>query len=340
MIAAVVKATSVRLPMQLFFKLSGLFLFMLAIVFAGNGVFELQNAGVLITTNLGWMGRGLPWAGLFPNLQVLSVQGLLLFGALAAWLIVPRAALGVGAGNPPGYQACGEARVTQSVGEAHGVAALDRSERGRRDPRERGGRTCAQPELEKCSGARKSSDDEPQPAGNNVATNRRPPAGFREYPIGDDAEKNQIRIAAVYLPPVEMAGMTGPGSPSLIHVEADIHATEGNRNGFAKDEFVPYLIVHYSIVSLDAAGKSGSAEPIRGTMMPMVARDGMHYGASIEMPTAGHFKLTYAIGACPSVGGGLGRHAGPCHWRRSMVENRSRSRLTGIIPPALLGAQD
>ncbi len=93
-IAAVVKATSVRLPMQLFFKLSGLFLFVLAIVFAGNGVFELQNAGVLITTNLPWLGRGLPWAGLFPNLQVLSVQGLLLFGAVAAWLLVPRSALG------------------------------------------------------------------------------------------------------------------------------------------------------------------------------------------------------------------------------------------------------
>jgi len=98
-IAAVVKATSVRLPMQLFFKLSGIFLFVLAIVFAGNGVFELQNAGILITTNLSWMGRGLPWAGLFPNLQVLAVQGLLLFGAVAAWLLVPRLAVGLGAGK-------------------------------------------------------------------------------------------------------------------------------------------------------------------------------------------------------------------------------------------------
>jgi high-affinity iron transporter len=100
MIAAIVRATSVRLPMQLFFKLSGVFLFLLAIVFAGNGVFELQNAGILVTTNLGWMGRGLPWAGVFPNLQVVAVQGLLLLGAFAAWLVVPRSALGVGAANP------------------------------------------------------------------------------------------------------------------------------------------------------------------------------------------------------------------------------------------------
>jgi high-affinity iron transporter len=104
LVAMLIRATSVRLPIQLFFKVSGLFLFVLAIVFAGNGVFALQNAGVLITTNLSWMGRGLPWAGVFPNLQVLSVQGLLLFGAVAAWLVVPRSALGTGAGKPPGIK--------------------------------------------------------------------------------------------------------------------------------------------------------------------------------------------------------------------------------------------
>jgi uncharacterized protein involved in high-affinity Fe2+ transport len=135
----------------------------------------------------------------------------------------------------------------------------------------------------------------------------RPPAGFREYPIGDDVVKNQIRIAAVYLPPVEMEGMAGSGSSALIHLEADIHATEGNRNGFAKDEFVPYLVVHYTIIPQDTGGTGDAAEAIRGKMMPMVARDGLHYGTSIEMPRAGHFKLTYAI-APPSLGG-LGRHA-------------------------------
>jgi high-affinity iron transporter len=99
-IAMIVRATSTRLPMQLFFKLSGIFLFLMAIMFAGNGVFELQNAGILVTTNLDWMGRGLPWAGLFPNLQVVAVQGLLLFGAVAAWLLIPRSALELSAGRP------------------------------------------------------------------------------------------------------------------------------------------------------------------------------------------------------------------------------------------------
>jgi high-affinity iron transporter len=93
-IAVLVRATSLRLPVHTFFKVSGAFLFVLAIVFAGNGVFELQNAGILFTTNLAWLGRGLPWAGLYPNLQVISVQGLLLAGALLAWAVIPHGSLG------------------------------------------------------------------------------------------------------------------------------------------------------------------------------------------------------------------------------------------------------
>ncbi len=92
-IAVFVRATTVRLPLHLFFKLSGAFLFALAIVFAGNGVFELQNAGILLTTNLSWLSHGLPWAGLYPNLQVISVQGLMLAGAILAWVVIPRASL-------------------------------------------------------------------------------------------------------------------------------------------------------------------------------------------------------------------------------------------------------
>jgi periplasmic iron binding protein len=148
-------------------------------------------------------------------------------------------------------------------------------------------------------GAQKPPVAGTEPAAQTGTLEHRPPAGFREYPIGEDVEKNGLRIAAVYLPPIEMEGMPGPAAPSFIHLEADIHATEGNRNGFAKDEFVPYLTVHYTIEPQGgaAAGKggSGSVEPIRGKMMPMVARDGLHYGATIDMPKPGHYKLTYSI---------------------------------------------
>ena len=43
--------------------------------------------------------------------------------------------------------------------------------------------------------------------------------------------------------------------------------------------------------------------------MPMVARDGLHYGASIAMPKAGAYRLTYHIE--PPSAGGLGRHSDP-----------------------------
>jgi uncharacterized protein involved in high-affinity Fe2+ transport len=147
-----------------------------------------------------------------------------------------------------------------------------------------------------------------RPAQTPVAAPRQP-AGFREYPIGDEVEKNQMVISAVWLPSVRMEGMDPPGSSSLIHLEADIHATEGNRNGFAKDEFVPYLVVHYTIAPSDPNGQGGNVPPIEGDLRPMVARDGLHYGATIDMPKPGRYRLTYAIK--PPSAGGLGRHVDP-----------------------------
>jgi uncharacterized protein involved in high-affinity Fe2+ transport len=132
----------------------------------------------------------------------------------------------------------------------------------------------------------------------------RAPADFREYPIGDEVEKNQMRIGAVWLPPVQMDGMAIPESSAMIHLEADIHATAGNRNGCAKDEFIPYLTVNYTIEP--EGTERNSAGTIAGKLMPMVARDGWHYGASIEMPKPGRYKLTYSIEP-PSAG----RHVDP-----------------------------
>ena len=128
---------------------------------------------------------------------------------------------------------------------------------------------------------------------------------FREYPIGDEVVKNQMRIAAVWLPPIAMEGMPAlPAGGDVIHLEADIHATEGNANGFAKDEFVPYLKIRYAIAAAD-----GGAVIHQGDLMPMIARDGLHYGASVAMPKAGAYRLTFSIE--PPSAGGLGRHSDP-----------------------------
>jgi uncharacterized protein involved in high-affinity Fe2+ transport len=136
-------------------------------------------------------------------------------------------------------------------------------------------------------------------------------APFREYPIGD-AEKHFMTIAAVYLPPITMdaAGHDGghieqfaePGKEK-IHLEADIHATKRNPNGFAAGEWIPYLTVKYKLEHLPS-GKS-----VAGKMMPMVAKDGPHYGASVRMMGKGKYKLTYFIE--PPSATEFGRHTDP-----------------------------
>lgn len=127
-------------------------------------------------------------------------------------------------------------------------------------------------------------------------------AGFREYPIGDEVEQSGLRIAAVWLPPIHMAGMKPGEGMNMIHLEADIRALEANINGFGKDEFVPYLKISYQIVP------SAGGTTLEGEMGPMVARDGLHYGANIFMPGPGKYRLVYRINP-PSAE--LGRHDDP-----------------------------
>lgn len=144
----------------------------------------------------------------------------------------------------------------------------------------------------------------PEPPAPGAGPARARPANFREYPIGEEVVKNHVRIAAVWLPPIQMDGMPASPGGEIIHLEADIRATEGNPNGFAKDEFVPYLKIRYEL-----RPASGGPPIDHGELMPMVAADGLHYGASIAMPKKGEYRLTYAIQP-PNIGG-LGRHSDP-----------------------------
>lgn len=129
------------------------------------------------------------------------------------------------------------------------------------------------------------------------------PKDFQEYPIGDEVERNGIRVAAVWLPPVMTDGR-GLGGSDIIHLEADVRASEGNPNGFALGEFVPYLKIAYTITPA-----AGGPALQKGELLPMVAIDGLHYGASVALPKAGHYTLTYAVQ--PPSAGGLGRHSDP-----------------------------
>src|SRR5690348_194224 len=67
----------------------------------------------------------------------------------------------------------------------------------------------------------------------------------REYPIGKPAHQAGMEVGAVYLQPIEMdpPGMMRAAADSDMHLEADVKAAAGNKNGFADGEWIPALEV-------------------------------------------------------------------------------------------------
>ena len=111
-----------------------------------------------------------------------------------------------------------------------------------------------------------------------------------EHPIGEPVEKHGMRIAAVYLQAVKMTpALPGMEGKKDIHLEADIHAIRGNPNGFGAGEWIPYLQVDYSIE------KQGSDWSTFGHFSPMVASDGPHYGANIQLNGPGRYRIRYRL---------------------------------------------
>lgn len=123
-----------------------------------------------------------------------------------------------------------------------------------------------------------------------------------EKPIGDSVERFGMELAAVYLQPVMMEPTHNGMDHKLmdIHLEADIHALKGNKNGFGEGEWIPYMQITYQLT------KTGSTWTKSGAFMPMIASDGPHYGDNLKLSGPGKYHLTYYINS-PSYGG-LYRH--------------------------------
>jgi high-affinity iron transporter len=85
----------VRLPLKPFFAVTSAFLYYMAFVFAGKGVAELQEGGLIGTTILSWAPR-MPALGIYPTAESLGAQGVLLALAVVAlvwnFVIEPRRA--------------------------------------------------------------------------------------------------------------------------------------------------------------------------------------------------------------------------------------------------------
>lgn len=111
-----------------------------------------------------------------------------------------------------------------------------------------------------------------------------------ETPIGEEQDKGDMKIGAVYLQPIEMEppGMMKPAAESDVHLEADIHAAKGNPTGFAEGDWMPYLVIGYTLTK-----EGGKTQ--KGELMPMVASDGPHYGDNVKLQGPGKYKMTLSI---------------------------------------------
>ena len=74
-----------RIPLKYFFGAAGALLFLLAFVFAGNGVKELQAAGWFSATPLRFPPQ-VPWLGVYPTLETLAAQCFMLLALCLVFL--------------------------------------------------------------------------------------------------------------------------------------------------------------------------------------------------------------------------------------------------------------
>ncbi len=82
LLAVILQRAASRLPIRRFFKISSVLLCTLAVVFIGQGIASLQEAGLVHATRVNYVPT-VKILGLFPTVESLSGQGILLVLALA-----------------------------------------------------------------------------------------------------------------------------------------------------------------------------------------------------------------------------------------------------------------
>jgi FTR1 family protein len=85
----VLKRIGIKIPMAQFFLVTGGLLYLMAFIFAGKGVFELQEAGAIGLTSIAWAPR-LPALGIYPSMETMLAQGVLVALLLYATVVTLR----------------------------------------------------------------------------------------------------------------------------------------------------------------------------------------------------------------------------------------------------------
>ena len=80
-----------KLPLKYFLSATGMLLYVVAFIFAGNGIKELQAAQWLPTTPLAGPAA-IPFLGIYPTVETLAAQGMMLcaFVGTSYWLVTQR----------------------------------------------------------------------------------------------------------------------------------------------------------------------------------------------------------------------------------------------------------
>ena len=86
----------VQIPIRQFFFVTGLLLYVMAAIFAGQGIHELQEAGVVSLTAVPWT-LSLPLLGVYPAAESLAVQAVFVLLLAYATLVTVRASRRAGA---------------------------------------------------------------------------------------------------------------------------------------------------------------------------------------------------------------------------------------------------
>jgi len=115
-VAGVFRVLGVRLPIRPFFLATGALLYAMSVVFAGKGVHELQEAGVVGVTNVPSVPQ-IDFLGIFPTLETLLTQGVLVACVLYGVLIALRRSGSGGAAPPKPTELAGrrDARKSRSA---------------------------------------------------------------------------------------------------------------------------------------------------------------------------------------------------------------------------------
>jgi len=82
-----IRRFGMKVPLKPFFAVTSAMLYYMAFVFAGKGIADLQESGILGTSVVEWAPR-IPVLGIYPTVQSLSLQFLLIVLLLVAvvWL--------------------------------------------------------------------------------------------------------------------------------------------------------------------------------------------------------------------------------------------------------------